>query len=107
MLNEKKNIDKIWEKYNDYKNGKSKNVKFLNSNIIGTNRLLYFKELSLCIITLMCMFLVAGGAYAGVKSVINPKIDNQSQIDLNFFENYKDFIYVKNERIYYKKIERG
>ena len=23
MLNEKKNIDKIWEKYNDYKNGKS------------------------------------------------------------------------------------
>lgn len=105
MLNEKKNIDKIWEKYNDYKNGKSKNVKFLNSNIIGTNRLLYFKELSLCIVTLMCMFLVAGGAYAGVKSVINPKIDNQSQIDLNFFENYKDFIYVKNERIYYKKIE--
>jgi len=51
------------------------------------------------------MFLVAGGVYAGVKSVVNPKVDNQNQMDLNFFENYKDFVYVKNERIYYKKIE--
>lgn len=106
MMNENKHIERIWNKYEEYQNGRSKEIKFLNQKICrNTKYLFYAKNISACIVMVMTTFIIASGVYAGTKILTKNRIDNQIQVEMDTWRNNEETTHVKKERIYYKKID--
>lgn len=110
MLEEKKFIDEIWSKYKKYSEDRNNMKPFFNKKI-GRNMkyLVGIKSFSLCLVTIICTILFAGGVYAGIKATV--KSDEYYQeystikdSDSLGFSYVEDMTYVYETDVYYKKI---
>jgi len=113
MLEEKRFIDGIWDKYDFYLNNeKSRDVFFEKHYYKNTDYLLALKTVAMFIIVIMFTMTLIGGVYAGIKYTIEKEIayeHDESEInDKNSLGYYSvslsEMDYDGESRIYYKKI---
>lgn len=111
MLKQQDFNKKVWNKYESYTNEKTNNKKFFTKNLYkDANYLLCAKSISLFLIVIVFTAFIAGGAYAGIKNTLTPKVE-YIQEDTIVKDAHslggalvEGMDYEEKERIYYKKI---
>ncbi len=106
MLDEKKFIDDIWKRYEDYSNNKRKD-KFFNKHFYrNTDYILGVRTFATFLLSMVLTMAILGGVYATIKNYNNNF--NQKESTVNNAVGHQDYLfdmsYSKNSNIYYKKI---
>lgn len=109
MLEEKRFIDGIWDKYDFYLNNeKSRDVFFKKHYYKNTDYLLALRTVAMFIIVIMFTMTLIGGAYAGIKyyndNIVQKELELQPKESIELGEYFSNMTYSKESNLYYKKI---